>query len=144
MIKLIYKKLPINKISYLNREKDGFSADGVEKNFYNSLKSSISKHGIKDPVYIEYGGESYGDILKIIVGNNRVAIAHELGIKEIPCIIQNFKADIYHIEGTVLNTDEEIKKYFYLPDQLQIRRDKDNNIDQIMPVYYLTVMDKYV
>ena len=144
MIKLSYKKLPINEISYLNREKDGFSADGVEKNFYNSLKSSISKHGIKDPVYIEYGGESYGDILKIIVGNNRVAIAHELGIKEIPCIIKNFKADTYNIEGTVLNTDEEIKKYFYLPNQLQIRRDKDNNIDQIMPVYYLTVMDKYV
>ena len=144
MIKLIYKKLPINKISYLNRKKDGFSADGAEKNFYNSLKSSITKHGIKDPVYIEYGGESYGDILKIIVGNNIVAIAHELGIKEIPCIIKNFKADTYNIKGTVLNTDEEIKKYFYLPNQLQIRRDKDNNIDQIMPVYYLTVMDKYV
>ena len=144
MIKLIYKKLPINKISYLNRKKDGFSAEGVGKKFYNSLKSSISKHGIKDPVYIEYGSESYGDILKIIVGNNRVAIAHELGIKEIPCIIKNFKADIYNIEGTVLNTDEEIKKYFYLPDQLQIRRDKDNNIDQIMPPWYVKVMDKYV
>ena len=50
MIKLIYKKLPINEISYLNRKKDGFSADGAEKNFYNSLKSSITKHGIKDPV----------------------------------------------------------------------------------------------
>ena len=110
----------------------------------NSLKASISKHGIKDPVYIEYGSESYGDILKIIVGNNRVAMAHELGIKEIPCIIKNFKADTYNIEGTVLNTDKEIKKYFYLPDQLQIRRDKYNKIDQIMPVYYLTVMDKYV
>jgi hypothetical protein len=142
MIKLIYKKLPINKISYISREE--FSENGEEKNFYNSLKLSISKHGIKDPVYIEYGGESYGDILKIIVGNNRVAIAHELGIKEIPCIIKNFKADTYNIEGTVLNTDKEIKKYFYLPNQLQIRRDKDNNIDQIMPVYYLTVMDKYV
>ena len=144
MIKLIYKKLPINEISYLNREKDGFSADGLEKEFYNFLKSSISKYGIKDPVYIEYGGESYGDILKIIVGNNRVAIAHELGIKEIPCIIKNCKADTYHIEGLVLNTDEEIKKYFRLPDQLQIRRDKNNNIDQIMPPWYVKVMDKYV
>ena len=144
MIKIIYKKLPINEITYLNREKDGFSAEGVEKNFYNSLKASISKHGIKDPVYIEYGGESYGDVLKIIVGNNRVEIARQLGIKEIPCIIKNCKADTYHIKGLVLNTDEEIKKYFYLPNQLQIRRDKDNNIDQIMPVYYLTVMDKYV
>jgi hypothetical protein len=144
MIKIIYKKLPINEITYLNREKDGFSAEGVEKNFYNSLKASISKHGIKDPVYIEYGGESYGDVLKIIVGNNRVAIAHELGIKEIPCIIKNFKADIYDIKGTILNTDEEIKKYFYLPNQLQIRRDEDNNIDQIMPPWYIKVMDQYV
>jgi hypothetical protein len=144
MIKIIYKKLPINEITYLNREKDGFSAEGVEKNFYNSLKASISKHGIKDPVYIEYGGESYGDVLKIIVGNNRVAIAHELGIKEIPCIIKNFKADIYDIKGTILNTDEEIKKYFHLPNQLQIRRDEDNNIDQIMPPWYIKVMDQYV
>ena len=142
MIKLIYKKLPIDEISYLKREE--FSADGGEKDFYNFLKSSISKHGIKDPVYIEYGGDSYGDILKIIVGNNRVAIAHELGIKEIPCIIKNCKADTYNIEGTILNTDEEIKKYFCLPDQLQIRRDKDNNIDQIMPPWYVKVMDKYV
>ena len=142
MIKLIYKKLPIDEISYLKREE--FSADGAEKDFYNFLKSSISKHGIKDPVYIEYGGDSYGDILKIIVGNNRVAIAHELGIKEIPCIIKNCKADTYNIEGTILNTDEEIKKYFCPPDQLQIRRDKDNNIDQIMPPLYVKVMDKYV
>ena len=142
MIKLIYKKLPIDEISYLNRKE--FSADGAEKDFYNFLKSSISKHGIKDPVYIEYGSKSYGDILKIIVGNNRVAMAHELGIKEIPCIIKNCKADTYNIEGTILNTDEEIKKYFCLPDQLQIRRDKDNNIDQIMPPWYVKVMDKYV
>ena len=142
MIKLIYKKLPIDEISYLNRKE--FSADGAEKDFYNFLKSSISKYGIKAPGYIEYGSESYGDILKIIVGNNRVAMAHQLGIKEIPCIIKNCKADTYNIEGTILNTDEEIKKYFCLPDQLQIRRDKDNNIDQIMPPWYVKVMDKYV
>ena len=144
MYKLIYKKLPIDEISYLNREKDGFSADGAEKNFYNSLKLSMSKYGIKDPVYIEYGGDSYGDILKVIVGNNRLVIAHELGIKEIPSIIKNCKPNTYNIEGVVLNTEKEIKKYFYLPNQLQIRRDKDNNIDQIMPVYYMNVMDKYV
>ena len=142
MYKLIYKKLSINEISYINRKE--FSADGTEKKFYNFLKSSMSKYGIKDPVYIEYGSESYGDILKIIVGNNRVAMTHQLGIKEIPYIIKNFKADTYNIEGTVLNTDEEIKKYFYLPDQLQIRRDKDNNIDQIMPPWYIEVKDKYV
>ena len=142
MIKLIYKKLPIDEISYLKREE--FSADGAEKDFYNFLKSSISKHGITDPVYIEYGCDSYGDILKIIVGNNRVAMAHELGIKEIPCIIKNCKADTYNIEGTVLNTDEEIKKYFCIPDQLQIRRDKEGRIDQIMPPYYPEVENEYI
>ena len=144
MIKIIYKKLPINEITYNNREKEGFSTEGAEKNFYNSLKASISKHGIKDPVYIEYGSKAYGDVLKIIVGNNRVEIARQLGIKEIPCIIKNCKADTYHIEGLVLNTDEEIKKYFHLPDQLQIRRDKDNNIDQIMPPWYIKEMNEYV
>ena len=40
MIKLIYKKLPIDEISYLKREE--FSADGAEKDFYNFLKSSIA------------------------------------------------------------------------------------------------------
>ena len=38
MYKLIYKKLPIDEISYLNREKDGFSADGEEKNFLQFFK----------------------------------------------------------------------------------------------------------
>jgi len=141
MIKLIYKKLPINEIHYLKREQ--FSEKGSEKNFYNSLKESISKHGIKDPVYIEYGSKAYGDILKVIVGNNRLVIANELGIKEIPSIILNHKADIYNIEGTILNTDEEIKKYFHIPDKLQIRR-KKGVIDQIMPAYYPTVKEYYV
>jgi ParB-like chromosome segregation protein Spo0J len=142
MYKLIYKKLPIDEISYLNRPE--FSKNGPEKNFYTFLKLSMSKYGIKDPVYIEYGSESYGDILKIIVGNNRVAMAHELGIKEIPSIIKNCKPNTYNIEGVVLNTEEEIRKYFYLPDQLQIRKDEDNNINQIMPPWYIEVKDKYV
>ena len=65
MIKVIYKELPIDKISYLNREE--FSSTGPEKDFYNFLKKSISKHGLKDPVHIEYGGEDYRDIIKLIV-----------------------------------------------------------------------------
>ena len=141
MIKLIYKKLPIDEIHYLQREQ--FSENGTEKKFYKSLKESIYKNGIKDPVYIEYGNKAYGDILKVIVGNNRLALAKELNIKEIPSIILNHKADVYNIEGTVLNTDEEIKKYFHLPNKLQIRR-KEGVIDQIMPAYYPTVKEYYV
>ena len=77
------------------------------------------------------------------MGNNRLALAKELNIKEIPSIILNHKADVYNIEGTVLNTDEEIKKYFHLPNKLQIRR-KEGVIDQIMPAYYPTVEEYYV
>ena len=141
MIKVIYKELPINEISYLDREE--FSPTGPEKGFYNFLKKSISKHGLKDPVHIEYGGKSYGDIFKVIVGNNRMVIAKELGIDKIPTIIVNHKADTFNIEGKILNTDEDIRKYFYLPDKVEIRRKKDV-IDQIMPIDFNLVRGSYV
>ena len=141
MIKVIYKELPIDKISYLNREE--FSSTGPEKEFYNFLKKSMSKHGFKDPVHIEYGGQSYGDIFKVIVGNNRMVIAKELGIDKIPAIIVNHKADTFNIEGKVLNTDKDIREYFYLSDKVEIRREK-NVIDQIMPIEFNLVKESYV
>ena len=108
MIKIIYKELPINQISYLTREE--FSQTGLENDFYHSLKISMLKYGFKDPINIEYGGSDYGDIFKVIVGNNRMVIAKELGIDKIPSIIVNHKADTFNIEGEVLNTEDEIKK----------------------------------
>ena len=141
MIKVIYKELPINEISYLDREE--FSPTGPEKDFYNFLKKSISKHGLKDPVHIDYGSPSYGDIFKVIVGNNRMVIAKELGINNIPAIIVNHKADTFNIEGKVLNTDEEIREYFYLPNKVEIRRKKDV-IEQIMPIDFNLVKEFYV
>jgi len=141
MIKVIYKELPINEISYLDREE--FSPTGPEKDFYNFLKKSISKHGLKDPVHIDYGSQSYGDIFKVIVGNNRMVIAKELGINNIPAIIVNHKADTFNIEGKVLNTDEEIREYFYLPNKVEIRRKKDV-IEQIMPIDFNLVRGSYV
>ena len=141
MIKIIYKELPIDQVSYLTRPE--FSPTGPEKNFYKDLKNSMSKHGFKDPVHIEYGGESYGDILKVIVGNNRMVIAKELGIDKIPAIIVNHKADTFNIEGKVLSTDEEIREYFYLPDKVEIRRKKDV-IEQIMPIDFNLVRGSYV
>tara|TARA_R110002020_G_scaffold430332_1_gene639992 strand:- start:65 stop:493 length:429 start_codon:yes stop_codon:yes gene_type:complete len=142
MIKIIYKELPIDKISYLAREE--FSPTGPEKDFYNLLKNSMSKHGLKDPVHIEYGGEDYGDILKVLVGNNRMVIAKELSIDKIPAIIVNHKADTFNIEGKVLNTDEDIREYFHLSDKLEIRRDKKGVIDQIMPIDFNLVRESYV
>ena len=142
MIKIIYKELPIDQVSYLTRSE--FSPTGPEKEFYNFLKNSMSKHGFKDPVHIEYGGEDYGDILKVLVGNNRMVIAKELGIDKIPAIIVNCKADTFNIEGKVLNTDEDIRKHFYLSDKVEIRRDKKGIIDKIMPIKFNLVKESYV
>ena len=142
MIKIIYKELPIDQVSYLTRTE--FSPTGGEKGFYNLLKDSMSKHGFKDPVHIEYGGEDYGDILKVLVGNNRMVIAKELGIDKIPAIIVNCKADTFNIEGKVLNTDEDIRKHFHFPDKLEIRRDKKGVIDKIMPIEFNKVLESYV
>ena len=142
MIKVIYKELPIDQVSYLTLP--DFSPTGPEKDFYNFLKNSMSKHGFKDPVHIEYGGKDYGDILKVLVGNNRMVIAKELDINKIPAIIVNCKADTFNIEGKVLNTDEEIKEYFYLSDKLEIRRDKNGVIDKIMPIEFNLVKESYV
>jgi hypothetical protein len=142
MIKVIYKELPIDKISYLNR--DEFSPTGPEKEFYNFLKNSMSKHGFKDPIHIEYGGEDYGDILKVLTGNNRMVIAEELGIDKVPTIIVNCKADTFNIEGKVLNTDEDIREYFHLPDKVEIRRNNKGIIDKIMPIDFNLVREFYV
>jgi len=142
MIKVIYKELPIGQVSYLTRPE--FSPTGQEKEFYNFLKNSMSKHGFKDPVHIEYGGEDYGDILKVLVGNNRMTIAEELGIDKVPTIIVNYKADTFNIEGKVLNTDEDIKEHFHLPDKVEIRRDKKGVIDKIMPINFNLVREFYV
>ena len=142
MIKVIYKELPIDKISYLNR--DEFSPTGPEKEFYNFLKNSMSKHGFKDPIHIEYGGEDYGDILKVLTGNNRMVIAEELGIDKVPTIIVNCKADTFNIEGKVLNTDEDIKEHFHLPDKVEIRRNNKGIIDKIMPIDFNLVREFYV
>ena len=141
MIKMIYKELPIEEINYLTRNE---FINGEEKEFYTDLKNSMSKYGFRDPVHIVYGDKIYGDIFKVIVGNNRMVIAKELGIKIIPSIITNFKADTFNIEGKVLENDDEIKKYFYLPNELQIRRDEKGDIDQVMPAWFNLVKQQYV
>ena len=143
MIETIYTKLPFEKIKYLDRKE--FYKEG-ERKFKEALTQSIKKYGLKDPVYCWANGKAYGDIIKVIVGNNRMAVAKELGIKTIPAVITNFKADIMPIEGKVLNTDEEIKELFHLPNDLQIRRDENGDIDQVTPVYYMKkgVREEYV
>ncbi len=141
MIETIYIELPFEKITYLDRPE--FHTD--EKEFKKALTQSMTKYGMKDPVYCWANGKAYGDIIKVIVGNNRMVIAKELGIKTIKAVVTNFKADEFPLEGEVLETDAEIKKLFHLPNDLQIRRDENGNVDQVMPAYYKgKIREEYV
>tara|TARA_R100001594_G_scaffold35692_1_gene65206 strand:+ start:942 stop:1364 length:423 start_codon:yes stop_codon:yes gene_type:complete len=137
--KLIYTNLPIDQIHYLDRPE--FHKE--EKEFKNKLTASIKKHGILEPVYAEYGHD-YGPKIKIIVGNNRMAVAKELGIKEIPIIVNIWTPETFDLEGRELKTDDEIRSLFKLKDHLQIRRDKEGRIDLIMPPEYQKVVDAYI
>ena len=118
--------------------------NGEEQSFRDALTASLSKYGFRDPVYCWYHSKPYGDKIKITVGNNRMVVAKELGIKTIPAVVTNFKADEFPLEGKVLNTDEEVRALFYLPEQLQVRRDKNGDIDQVMPPHFPTVKQHYV
>ena len=142
MIETVYIQLPFEKITYLDRPE--FHKE--EKEFKDALTASMTKYGMKDPVYCWANGKAYGDIIKVIVGNNRMTVAKELGIKTIKAVVTNFKADEYPLEGEVLETDAEIKKLYHLPNDLQIRRDENGNVDQVMPVYYMKkgVREEYV
>ena len=141
MIETIYIELPFEKITYLDRPE--FHTD--EKEFKKALTQSMTKYGMKDPVYCWYNSKPYGDKIHIIVGNNRMTVAKELGIKTIKAVVTNFKADEFPLEGEVLETDAEIKKLFHLPNDLQIRRDENGDVDQVMPAYYKgKVREEYV
>jgi len=141
MIETVYIELPFEKITYLDRPE--FHTN--EKEFKKALTQSMTKYGMKDPVYCWYNSKPYKDKIHIIVGNNRMVVAKELGIKTIPAVVTNFKADEFPLEGQVLKTDTEIKKLFHLPNDLKIRRDKNGNVDQVMPVYYSgKIREEYV
>jgi len=141
MIQTIYKELPFEKIAYLERAE---FIKGQEQSFHDALKASMSKYGLKDPVYCWYNSKNWGTKIKIIVGNNRMVVAKELNIKTVPAVITNFKAEEFPLEGKILNTDEEVRSLFYLPKQLQVRRDKNGDIDQVMPPWFPTVKQHYV
>ena len=52
-------------------------------------------------------GNDYGRYIKVIVGNNRMAVAKELGIKEIPIIV-NIYDPTFKLEGRELKTDDNL------------------------------------
>ena len=141
MIQTIYTEVPREKIIYLERAE---FMNGQEQSFRDALTASMSKHGFRDPVYCWYHSKNWKDKIKVIVGNNRMVVAKELKIPIVPAVITNFKADQFPLEGKILNTDEEVKALFYLPEKLHVRRDENGDIDQVTPAYFPTVKQHYV
>ena len=127
MTNVIYIELPIEKISYLTRPE---FINGQEQKFHDKLSRSISKHGMLDPVFM-YHRQGVKDRLQVIVGNNRMVVAKELGIKIIPAIVVQFNAEKSSLKGKVLNSDDEIKKLFRIPHEVEVRRNKEGWIDQV-------------
>mgnify|MGYP003136938977 CR=1 FL=1 len=119
MINTIYAELPRDQITYVVRPE---FVNGQEQEFHDALKKSIAKSGMKDPIFIHYQSERWGNKLKVIAGQNRMVIAEELNIKIIPCIITQFDAENSKLKGRILNTDEEIKSLFHAPEHVVIRR----------------------
>ena len=141
MIETIYTELPFDKITYLDRPE--FHKE--EKEFKKALTQSMTKSGMKDPVYCWYQSKPYGDKIHTIVGNNRIAVAREIGIKKVKAIITNFKADQFPLKGKVLKTDEEIKKLFHLPNRIKVRRDANGEVDQVNhPHFRGDIINEYV
>ena len=122
MINCIYTVIPREKITYRVRPE---FINGEEQPFFDALKKSIMKSGIKDPVFIYYQSKTWGDKFKVITGQNRMVIAKELDIKTIPCIVTQFDSESSNLKGRVLETDNEIKSLFHLPEHDVItRRDR--------------------
>ena len=141
MIETIYTELPFDKITYLDRPE--FHKE--EKEFKKALTQSMTKSGMKDPVYCWYNSKPYKDKIHTIVGNNRMTVAKELGIKKVKAIITNFKADQFPLKGRVLKTDEEIKKLFHLPNRIKVRRDANGEVDQVNhPHFRGDIINEYV
>ena len=141
MIETIYTELPFDKITYLDRPE--FHKE--EKEFKKALTQSMTNYGMKDPVYCWYNSKPYGDKIHTIVGNNRMTVAREIGIKKVKAIITNFKADQFPLKGKVLKTDEEIKNLFHLSDRVEVRRDENGEVDQVNhPQFQGAIINEYV
>ena len=129
MTGLIYKEVDTKDITHLTRPE---FINGQENKFNKALKESVSKYGLRDPVYIN---QSADGTLKVTVGNNRMVIAKELGIEKIPCVIKLYNPQDNNLNGRVLNTEKEIEDLFYTKEGLEIKK-QEGVICEVMPKNY--------
>ena len=126
MTGLIYKEVDTKDITHLTRAE---FINGQEHKFNDALRQSVSKYGIRDPIYINQLREG---VLKVTVGNNRMVIAKELGIEKIPCVIKLLDPQNNDLNGRVLNTEKEIEDLFHSKEGLEIKK-QDGIIYEVMP-----------
>ena len=126
MTGLIYKEVDTKDITHLTRPE---FINGQEQKFNSTLKESVSKYGLRDPVYIN---QLKDGTLKVTVGNNRMVIAKELGIEKIPCVIKLHNPQDNNLEGRILHTEKEIKDVFHSKKGLLIKKE-DGVIYEVMP-----------
>jgi len=129
MTGLIYKEVDTQDITHLTRPE---FINGTEQKFKGTLKESVSKYGLRDPVYIN---QLRDGVLKVTVGNNRMVIAKELGIEKIPCVIKLHDPQNNNLNGRVLNTEKEIEDLFHTKEGLEIKKQK-GIIYEVMPKNY--------
>ena len=137
MINTIFTEVPFDKIEYITRPE---FIDGTEQKFHDLLKRSIQEKGLLDPLFLT----NIDGKLKTIVGNNRMVICKELGIKTIPCVITQIGNKKHFLKGKLLITDKEIKDLFYLPEEITVRRTKDGWVDQVNAKKFMNIQNKYV
>ena len=131
MTGLVYKKLPIEDITHLRRQE---FINGDEQKFYDALLKSMREYGMRDPVFIDQCKDKNGEvILKILVGNNRMVIAKELGLKLIRSIIKLLDPNNNNIKGRPLNTEQEIIDLFFSKKDLEIKKKPNGVIYEVMP-----------
>ena len=129
MTGLIYKEVDTQDITHLTRAE---FINGQENTFNNALRQSVSQNGLRDPVYIN---QLKDGTLKVTVGNNRMVIAKELGIKKIPCVIRLHDPNNNDLNGRVLHTEKEIEDMFHSKEGLLIKKE-DGIIYEVMPLNY--------
>jgi len=59
---------------------------------YDALRQSIHEHGIKQPLLVRPHAENKGDY-EIIAGHRRCCVAVELGMNNVPCVVENCDND---------------------------------------------------
>ena len=126
MTGLIYKEVDTKDITHLTRPE---FINGQENKFNTALRQSVSKYGLRDPVYINQKADG---TLKVTVGNNRMVIAKELGIEKIPCVIKLHDPQNNDLNGRVLNTEKEIEDLFHSKEGLLIKK-QNGIICEVMP-----------